>query len=781
MPILELETGQRIEVPDGLSDDQLQQVANEAVQYNKPGTYETSPQAPFNPPESTLDTPSVLPGETNGIPTNQPFLGQLKDLGHLALEQGGVASGQLLDTATKSFPINALLSTVIPGLRDNFWTNQARNPELEQRTARENPVASQIASGVGQTIPYSLTGGLGPAFQTVKGAATIGGLSGLASNIEETPLKQLLGTGLGTLGGAAIGKVTGMSSTPEEAILAKRTADISNRGSALFNEADKLATAGPLEPEDPVIAITRALQEAKSLRPKQQALYHEELSKRVGEAERIGKDIPGFTGLHAQKAALAGPMEKVQFESLAGKVNDEGIASIVQTIRQSPKLTTLEKINAETGLEKLFGKTGAALPTPYETELLSEVLPKPFIKAIIDKQGVSTKVWDTVVDGLNLPKSFAASADFSAPFRQGLALLSHPKEWGSAFTSMFKYGLSEDAYQGLAKSIQDRPSYALMRQANLAIPKPLDVISNREESFLSHFAEKLPLVGKYIIRPSDRAYTGFLYKLRADVFDSILGNAKDLGYNVGDQQFLSSLGNFVNAASGRGDLGGLNKASAALNSVMFSPRLMASRLHFLNPATYLNPNTPAIIRKEALKSALTLGAYTMTVTSLAALAGAKVGTDPTSADFLKPKIGNTRMDPYGGFQQYAVLGARLILGESTSSTTGKTKKLGEGFKADTRLDVLKRFVGGKASPIVSFVADTLSTHTNKKGERVNPFGEPAPVSKLIAEKMTPMIMQDFYDLYKEGGLEMLPLGIPAMTGWGVQTYGPKKPEIGVKK
>jgi len=312
--------------------------------------------------------------------------------------------------------------------------------------------------------------------------------------------------------------------------------------------------------------------------------------------------------------------------------------------------------------------------------------------------------------------------------------------------------------------IKERPNYILMREANLALTDMGPQLLSREEQFMSNLAEKIPLFGK-LARGSNRAYSGFLNKLRADVFDDLVSKAlKNSESGKLSDKLLNDLGSFINSATGRGNLNKtLQKTAPVLNAVFFSPRLMASRLNLLNPVTYVNYDP--FVRKEALKSLLTFGGTALTVLGLAKLGGADVGADSRSADFGKIKVGNTRYDVLGGFQQYIKLAAQLVTGQVVSSTTGKVVTLGEGYKSLTRKDIIARFFEAKEAPVASFVTELLTGQTG--------VGEPINIPTEIINRFVPMVAQDIYDISKDKDSvgQALLMGLPGVFGAGSQTYG----------
>src|SRR5690606_5342894 len=237
-----------------------------------------------------------------------------------------------------------------------------------------------------------------------------------------------------------------------------------------------------------------------------------------------------------------------------------------------------------------------------------------------------------LVEAFNLPRGLMASIDFSAPLRQGLPLI-HKKEFWRAIPEMFKAWASEEGFRKIQTEIANRPAFrktisadgkvqpSFAERAGLSLTDLTD-LSKREEAIMSTWAERFPGV-----RRSNRAYTAFLNKLRADTFESLITGVKVFGVNAEKNLPLArALADFVNTASGRGSLGKLESSAVTLNTTLFSPRLIASRLKLLNPAYYVMANP--VVRKEALKSLFAIAAVGNTIGQLAKMAGGTVENDP---------------------------------------------------------------------------------------------------------------------------------------------------------
>jgi DNA repair protein RadC len=391
----------------------------------------------------------------------------------------------------------------------------------------------------------------------------------------------------------------------------------------------------------------------------------------------------------------------------------------------------------------------------------------------------SQKALDMTLEVINVPRTIMASMDFSAPLRQGIVqTVAHPIIAARAMGEMFKQAVSQKRFDRWFYDVQESPLYPLIQESGLYIADPHDLrLSVKEEQFMNNLAEKIPLVGKFI-KGSERAYVLFLNKMRHDLF--VRGvevmQAQGKTFNTSENEY-KGLASFINNSTGRGKIGFLEPAAPILNSVFFSPRLIASRLNLLNPVYYAK--LPSNIRKMAIGDMAKFISFGAALLGLAALAWGcdddcvecedciKVETDPRSSDFAKLKIGNTRYDIWGGFQQYVRLASQLFTGEAKSSTTGRVNKIdGEGLFGKDRADVTGSFFRGKLAPVPATILDVVAGR-NIIGEKVTPG--------MIAERnLLPLIYSDVKEAYNEqGAVSILTVGLPAAFGIGVNTYDPK--------
>mgnify|MGYP001590134577 CR=1 FL=1 len=399
------------------------------------------------------------------------------------------------------------------------------------------------------------------------------------------------------------------------------------------------------------------------------------------------------------------------------------------------------------------------------------------LRAIIESLTPQTK-WDKIANIIGIPRTIMSSVDLSAPFRQGVVMVGRPEFWKS-LEPMLKSAFSQKYYDDMIMAIKSGSSYNLKKKVGLGLTEMGTKISAREEAFMSRLAEKIPIFGR-VIKGSNRAYSAFLNKLRSDVFDTLYQQAIEeglikgnvLAHTANPDKIIKDISTFINNATGRGELpGGLNESTVLLNSVFFSPRLMASRVNMLglNPTHYITMHP--FVRRQAVTDMIKFAGTGLMTLTLAKLAGANIETDPHSSDFGQIRVGNTRYDIWGGFRPYVVLVARMLPefaggGKIKSATTGRERLIGKGYNAPDRLDLLENFLLGKGAPVASLI----STFMKGKDFQGKPVNYPAEVMN----RFIPMIAQDMYELYKEYGPAGLAMGLPSVFGVGVNTFSRKK-------
>ena len=323
-------------------------------------------------------------------------------------------------------------------------------------------------------------------------------------------------------------------------------------------------------------------------------------------------------------------------------------------------------------------------------------------RAMIEKLGGG------LIDLAALAKSLIASVDLSAPLRQGIVYaVTEPKIFAKVFLDMFKFTFSEKNYQNWLNEVKEDPRFdEYTSRYKLHISDQTGKMSAREEQFMSKFFgvfKKIPVYGQ-LLTGSERAYAGFINKLRWDVFQKYVEEVESMGLTKEEADVeLKALAKFVNTATGRGELGVLSSAAVPLNSLLFSPRLVSSRLHpFMMP--FLYSKMPKLARQKALKTYATFfGSIITTMVLLSFLMDDDkdegIELDPRSSDFLKIRFQDYRVDPFGGYQQAIVAISKLFGGVKSTRTEEVKNFSDEGFGQQTREDIIENYFTNKLAPV----------------------------------------------------------------------------------
>jgi hypothetical protein len=558
---------------------------------------------------------------------------------------------------------------------------------------------------------------------------------------------------------------------PERKELAQKLFDLKTQAQ-LVNKLEKLL-AGE-EPKNEKQKIKRN-QEIEGLRQqikdfKVEAKQFEKEAK--DEAARVEKEYKDQQKAEAQKK-----------KDGIKKPSDEEKALLNIKKRTSQQIASLEK-------DLQTGNYNKEKPQPIKLDAEAKELRDKLVKLKTEREirimkqqyenrSRYEKSRDWTIDKLNIPRTIMASMDYSAPLRQGLvAGISHPRTALKASIEMFKSSFSQKNFDRWMYEMREDPRFETMQKSGLSVTDPHSpFLAAKEEAFMNNTAEKIPLIGK-LIKGSERAYVMFLNKMRVDLFNRFADRFEEQGKTFENSpELYKATAKLINSETGRGDLGALENAAPILNTVFFSPRLIASRVNLLtnwaNPIWY--KNTPKEVRVMYAKDMAKFVGTGLTLLALAKYGGnAQVEDDPRSSDFGKIKSGNTRWDIWGGFQQYARLITQMISGEKKSSNTGEIQELdSNGRFGESRSDVGLRFIRGKLAPVPSMFSDWVSGRTST--------GDKSTLPGELEQHLTPLLYQDIKSAMQDKGVSSLfTVGIPAVFGVGVQTYSPNSPSAAQK-
>lgn len=364
---------------------------------------------------------------------------------------------------------------------------------------------------------------------------------------------------------------------------------------------------------------------------------------------------------------------------------------------------------------------------------------------------------DLLTNIAGVPRSLMSSLDLSAPLNQGWGMLSR-KNFYVALAKMFKYAASKNSFRDLQAEIVTHPNYDKAKKAGLRITDLGDKLEMREEQFMTTLLDKVPGISG-----SQRAYAGFLNKLRMDSFNDLLNKAEVAGEDVtAGSQATKDLASAVNDFTGGARVGKIEGAVPFLNSVFFSPRKITSTLRMLNPRNYVDPKLSKTARLERTRNMIGSVALTMAVIALySALTGDEQEADPTSTDFGKIRSGDTRIDLSGGNAGYVTLLSRLATGKMKGGS-GISRELGTAVADTSAAQLIGQFLRYKLSPNASLLIDAVTG--------ANAIGEKKTITESVTDRFKPMFASSVVELLKSDTDGKFAFALAGLLGAGLNTY-----------
>lgn len=344
----------------------------------------------------------------------------------------------------------------------------------------------------------------------------------------------------------------------------------------------------------------------------------------------------------------------------------------------------------------------------------------------LEQAGKVRKAFRFVGRVLSFSRSVKTSFDLSAFLRQGgLPIFAHPKLLAGKTMGAQLRSLKSDAEAfALNKQIFDHPKTDFALKAGLFLSdnnytKP----TQREEAFMDEWVKRTPGVAA-----SARAYMVGLNMVRITYFNYLVENL-GRGGTVTEEE-AKHLAYWVNRATGRGSLA--NFGDTGGTTVFFAPRWVQSRFSVLSGYPVWSAPTRRLKKQIALEYGRSMLGFT---TLLAIISGAfaldgdeedkpTVSFDPKSTDFMKIKVGETRIDMTAAMASPIVFLTRVLGGEKTTQSGDVVPLRGEDvpYGGDDVWDIINRFLRSKLAPPVA-ASINLAVGENVVGEESTAAGE----------------------------------------------------------
>ena len=528
--------------------------------------------------------------------------------------------------------------------------------------------------------------------------------------------------------------------------------------------------------EDKVASV---LPEAQKVRGVQEAAWRPVRGERFSKTRKeFGGAGGGRAGHYAATGQLKGELPKVPFNRLREiGYSKKELDRDVDRIYEHPELMDGEAISAAQGLIDMA--ENSVVPQAKQIELMNRVFGPEKTKRLVMKS-VPGEV-------IGMARSLMTTLDLSLNLRQALPLLfRNPKLWARSIGPQVKAMGSEAKFQTSREARFADPDYQELQRVQPGLLTDIEgSVGSRSEYYPSTFAEKLnvpipgtknvPLVrGRVgpgrVVRASGRAFETGQDMNILNSYKAMKARARKWGVNIDPHtpeglKELKGMAEVAGAQTGRGifksDLG--KKSQPLLSKGLFAPSFYKSRLTWFSPRWYVK--LPKVARYEALRTVgQFLGGAAGILYGASKIAGVDVANDPRSTDFAKIKIGDTRLDVLGGFQQYTRLAAQIATGKYVDTETGEVIDMKPGIGNRTRWDTLMNFATSKASPPASFIIDLF------KGTDYQ--HRPFEWKRAVVQRMTPLVLQDMLTVYGHTG--SIPAAAAAYAGAGagigVQTY-----------
>jgi hypothetical protein len=523
-----------------------------------------------------------------------------------------------------------------------------------------------------------------------------------------------------------------------------------------------------------------ALEESKEVVPIVQAEIGEERGKIAGAIKPKIRSMQekGLPTEEAIKRSIPpGPLAKYtqRFPSIRDKLPPEVLESYFASISASETLRPFQVRNVGDAFTKFIDGSYLTLTeVGYLAKHFEGIAPE-IAAAAKARVPMGDKVWQTVKEIINIPYTTLTNIwDMSGLGRQGRFLMQRHPELAKDFAEKYvKSFFSEKTTERIVKEYQSSPNLeraiAVGKLQITELPSFYEPISALEEKQIAiPLLERIPLVGKYVIRPTARSFTASLNWYRMAIVDRAISAADRMGAPLTDAQLKTLCGN-VNDMSGRSSIHKSLKEIAPFINALFAPRFAISRAKLIGKV--YQPDVAIGWGSLIATNLLIMGLIKMLHPDT------EIEADLRAADGGKVKIDETRIDLWAGELPYVRSLMRLSTGQ-TKTASGHIIPTDYGREF---FNILR----SRENPLFSLITDALlgknyigeefgAPPRGKAGEILTKRGVPEwmqGMSKEAWNRMGPLTMQDVVDTFVEEGVGMaITSGILSGTGIGVQTY-----------
>lgn len=613
--------------------------------------------------------------------------------------------------------------------------------------------------------------------------------------------------------------VNGMLVVPDEYIryvASTGNENISDMVAAVRNDLDGI-DASDREIRDAITKYGRKVGQTRS-----------EISTAIGKARRAGKLLSQIEDVIAGKSKA---MTGKKMAELNTEEND--LKHTLRLLEDNMYFTTeeqaiYEKLNNEerqayldnyiaemrdkiknksfsTRKPRQWNKTPETLKKERDAAMIREKFEAEKYKAELENRKFGEILIDRAGEfAINLGRMLMAGADFAATGVQGAAtLFTRPVYAWRGFKESVTKSWTQKQTDEYFAAIQSKPRYDQARLSGLAMQHPNLRVEARDAAMKGNVTDilwntlMLPL--KYTgqlfgrgdkwydiakqanpLNIGQRAYDLTVTQMRLDWFEELASALERDGKTfMTDPREYQRAANLANLLTFRSGLGKAETIAKEMAVVYFAPRKVVATLTLASPYfwAHLGYSNKTLFKKGAGAMLQFMGSVALAVGVLNALQDDEDENkniwNPYHPDFLKLRIGNTRIDFTGGMAPTIVFLARFFSGNYQTTSSPVRKKLGEDYGAPTKWGLMQAYNEGKFNPNISLLAKKLGERKGRKEDW----------EKLLEESGQPMWTTAIREFLKEHetlpalGLSVLtPIGLNSNTYGGAEFLDPKSKE-----